>query len=406
MNRGQSRFSPVLLLAAALTITSCAAVSKRMPESINQMDDFLSKRNPGQCGLYHYNFERQAPRLYSESQIDSIHAAIDYIKTQCGPAPNIETTRLLLLMNQRKFDDTLIGSYTIPQMLWYRSEKEIVFRWRRWTDVYGPGSYSDNTHEKFLQFRTKLAESVVADTTLPASARAIGLTYEGEFDSSFSFIQSKEMRNSKLRESYDEYVSRVKRLFPARGNIAVFSGSWRPQGNNKFLGNHPEIGIQFGGETKSLRFDGVISYRFSSAKDSFLVDSLGQIVPTNTFNSWLFGVEAGYKFLDFHKFSSDIFVGLGYDVIFSVTKAGDPETLKSHGSLGASVGLRQRVFLNEQNGWYVGAIVRYCIVDYNNPRGTDLSGNTLSISLVTGWSLHETLYQFLRKLNYKGNWRR
>jgi hypothetical protein len=399
------RFAPLFLLTASTTLVSCAAVSKRMPATLEQMHGLLTTEHPGQCGVYHYNFERQTPRLYSEKQIDSIYNIIDFLKIQCGPTSNLEITQLLLLLEQRRYDDSLVGSMTVPQMLWYRSEEEYLFNWRKWSYIYGSPEFSDNTHERFLEFRSALAKNAATDSISAPAGRAIGLLYSGSFDSSFTLIQSKEMRGTKLGNCYEDYVVRVKNMFPARGNIALFSGSWRPQGNNRFLGNHPEIGIQFGSEWKSWRADGVISYRFSSAKDSFLVDSLGQIVATNTFNSWLFGIEGGFKFVDFSRFSSDLFVGIGYDVIFSVSLAGDPNSLKSHKSLGASAGLRTRYFLDKSSGWYIGGIMRYSLVDYGNKGGTDLSGNALSISLVTGFSLHETLHQFLKKLNYKGNWR-
>ena len=188
-----------------------------------------------------------------------------------------------------------------------------------------------------------------------------------------------------------------------RQNVGFLVGSWMPQGNNKLLGNHPEIGVQLGGESKFWRADGIFSYRCSRARNRYTVDSLGHSVTTDEFNSWMLGVEGGFKFLRSSTFSADVFAGLAYDVIFSIEEAGDPEEPVSHSSLAASIGLRQRFFLNQRSGRYIGAIVRYSLVDYDNPGGTDLSGNTLSISFIFGWIVHETLNQFLDKLNYKGS---
>jgi hypothetical protein len=290
-------------------------------------------------------------------------------------------------------------------MLLYRSEQEYLMRWTRYDFLYGISQPVDNTHDNFTKFQADLAERLTSDSTLTPGGRTLGLFYSGSFDSAFSFIQSDQMKGTALRKSYDNFVARTKQEYPSRGNISLLIGSWRPRNNLSLLGNHPEIGMQMGGEGKLWRFDGIISYRFLSAKNKFTVDSLGHLVSTDKFNSWLFGAEVGLKFLDKSTFSTDIFAGIGYDVIYSVTQSTDPEEYVSHGSLSINFGLRHRIFLDRRTGWYIGGIARYSMVDYNNPGGTDLSGNTLTISIVTGWSFHETLGQFLKKLNYKGNWR-
>lgn len=386
--------------------TSCAHVSKRMPAELERMHEFLTQNDPSTCKNYHYNFERQAPRLYNEQQTDSILDVIEYIKTECGPASNLEITRLLLLADRDQMVDSLIGRITVPQMLWYRAEQDYLIRRKNVATLYGWPEASDNTHENFTSFHKELGQKITGNTDRSLSEYAFGLYYSGKFDSAFSYIQADEMRETALRDSYDEYVRRIKDEFPTRGNAGFSFGGWIPRGDNKLIGNHPEIGLQFGGEGKRWRTDIILHYRFIDAKNNYEVDSLGTLVSTDDFSSWLIGVECGYKFFDKSVFSTDIFVGLGYDAILSIKKAGDPEEHKIHDSFTASVGLRQRIFLDRRRGLYIGGSVRYNLVDYDNSGGTDLSGNTMTFSVIFGWSLHKTLYQFLDKLNYKGNWRR
>ncbi len=395
-----------ILLVAQSCIASCAHVSNRLPQELSRMHDFLSEDDPGKCRKYHYNFERHAPRLYQENQIDSILSIVDFIKNECGPSADLEVVRLLLLMERDGFNDTLIGSATIPQMLWHRSKEERLLRWSHWDMLYGSEQPLDNTHDRFTEFITKLAAKVGSAANAAPSQQAIGLFYSGEFDSAFSKIQSRPMVRTALRENYAKFVEKTKKMFPTKGNVAFFTSSWRPRGANRLLGNHPEFGMQVGGEGRRWRSDFIVSYRFSSSKNRFVVDSLGTLVSTDEFNSWFIGLDGGYKFLDTKLFSADIFVGLAYDVLLSVTKDVDPKEYVNHRSLAASVGLRQRVFLNQKSGWYLGGMVRYSVVNYGNPRGTDLSGHTLTFSVVTGWSFQETLGAFLNKLNYKGNRRK
>ncbi|MCP4705250.1 MAG: porin family protein [candidate division Zixibacteria bacterium] len=387
-------------------LSSCAHVSKRMPGELKQMHEFLTQDDPSKCKNYHYNFERQAPRLYSIQRADSILDVIDYIKSECGPSANLEVTRLLLLTDQGHFDDSLIGFATIPQMLWHRSEQEYIRGWRNWSYLYGSKQPTDNTHDNFEQFQENLAQKVSSKSDVQPTGQTLGLYYGGEFDSAFSLIQSDELKGTAIQRSYNRYINRTKMMYPSRGHMSILMGSWIPQGNNKLLGNHPDLGFQIGGEGKLWRADFVFGFRFVQSKSNYLIDSLGQIVSTKEFSSTYLGAEIGLKFIDNSTISTDIFVGLGYDHLNSVKKINDPEEYVHHGSFTANIGLRQRIFIDKRKGWYIGGIVRYGLVDYNNPGGTDLSGNTLTISLVTGWSFHETLDQFFRKLNYKGDWRK
>jgi len=395
----------ILTLTIICFLMSCAHVSKQMPGELEKMHNFLTQDEPNTCQRYHYNFKRQAPRLYSLHHRDSIFKIIEYIKTECGSKSDLDVTRMLLLSDNGRYDDSLIGSDFIPHMLWFRSEHEYLVNREQWEYLYGSSHPIDNTYDNFNQFISGLANEISLQSDNMSTVQTLGLFYSGQFDSAFSQLQSDDLYDSKLRRKYDGYVNSAKLKFPTRGNTAFLLGGWNPQGKNRFLGSHPEIGLQIGGESKIWRLDGIISYRFTSAKNEYLVDSLGKSVPTKKFQSWLFGVDGGLKVFDNSIFSTDIFVGVGYDEIKSIKVANDTEEPIIHGSFAASIGLRQRIFLNRRTGMYIGGVVRYNFVDYGNPGGTDLSGNTLSISLLIGWSFHETLNQFLKKLNYKGSWR-
>ncbi len=399
----KSLLSLLLTIAALLSLASCASIRDRSAFEFEQMDKYLTSDDPGTCGRYHYNYERKAPRLYADGQIDSLLDVIDYIKTECGPASSLEVTRFLVLSERGEFGDSLIGPSTVPQMLVFRNRHEVSSYFRNWQYMYWTNEPVDNTQDNFARFEKQLAERVADDSNRTETERVMARFYAGEYDSAFSEIQAGSMRGTILRRSYDNFVADIKRQYPIRGNVAFLVGSWQPQGDLKFLGKHPEIGFQAGAEQRWWRVDGVVDVRFRNSPNEYLVDSLGQIVSTKKFYSVLLGCDAGVKLVDNMAFSTDLFVGLGYDYMGSVTQEGDPNTTKFHSSIGASVGVRQRFFLNPRSGWYVGGILRYGPVDYSNPGGTDLSGNVATISFITGWSFHETVNQILGKLNYKGS---
>lgn len=391
------------IIPALCCLVSCATMSRRMPHEtqFEDMGDFLTRNDPNACRTYHYNFEREVPRLYADEQRDSIFGVIEYIQSECGPASNLGVTRLLLLAEQGEFDDSLVGLSTVPQLLWHRTEQEYRSTWRQWDHLYGFGQPVDNTHDRFIEFQTELARQVADNEEANPSGRAIGLFYAGEYDSAFALIQADPMHGTALQHSYDDYVAFTKQRFPDRFNVAFLAGILIPQDDLAFLGNHPDLGLQIGGEGPRWRADVSVNYRFLSAKEEFTVEQGERLVSTDDFNSWLVAVDGGFKFLNNARQSSDVFVGIGYDVIHSARHEGHAE---NHEAISFSFGLRHRVFVNTRSGMYLGAQIRYTLVDYPNPNGTDLDGNTITVSLLSGWSLHETLWQFLKNLNYKGNW--
>jgi hypothetical protein len=299
----------------------------------------------------------------------------------------------------------MVGASTIGSMLRHRSEQEFLLDQYDWDGLYGQNPM-DRTHEKFTNFTSKLGSQLSEDRSVGECGRTIGLFYSGEFDSAFAVIQRPALRGTILGRSYQSFADRIKQKFPDDLNFALLLGNWNPQGENRLFGHHPDVGVQLGWEGRKFRADGTISYRFQSSDNPYTVDSLGNWVATTKFNSWLFGVDCGLKIFDTRTLSTDIFGGFAYDVVYSVTKATDPVEHVSHGSAGASIGLRQRIFVNARTGMYIGAMIRYSVVDYSNSGGTDISGNTVTVSAVIGWSVNETLQQFLKKLNYKGNWRK
>lgn len=400
----RSSFAVLLLFAFCLTV-NCSHISGRMPEEVADMHDFLTQHDVDECRNYHYNFERQAPRLYADNQADSILDAIEFIKTECGPASNLELFRTLLLTHAGRYDDTLIGSSTIPQMVWYRAEQDYRSVFNRWNFLYGLSRPIDNTHDNFERLNTQLAEQISVDSSAVPSARVIGLYYSGNFDTAMSLIQSDQCRGTALQAAYDDYVTQVKNMFPTRGNVAFLVGAWMPQNNIGFLGDHPNFGIQLGGEGKKWRGDLVLDLRFVDSKNEYIVNDNGSLVSTDEYSGLLLGIEIGRKLFDNRSFSTDVFVGLGYEQIVSGERSDDPDQGIIHGSIAPSIGLRQRFFLNDHTGWYIGGNIRYSYADYSNRGGTDLSGGAVTVSFITGWSMHATLQQFLKAINYKGSWR-
>lgn len=384
---------------------SYSQTSESAPDDKIRMHELLTQKDyMPECCRYFYNFEHLAPGLYHDNQSDSILNIIEFIKNECGHADDLEITRILLLADQGRFDDSLIDSSTIGLILGYR--------WTLWRmafcgfgSIYGRYLDRDSISDNFIRFNIDLGRKVASNADIAPAGRMIGLICSGEADSAFIRIQSPEFAGTKLRYNYDEYVERVRNRFRAKGNVCFSVGSWIPSGNIRLLGNHPEIGGQLGAEWKKWRGDLDINLRFVSAKHKYLVDSLGYPVYTKKYFGLNFGIDVGRKVYDRGAFSTDLFLGIGNELIYSISVAGDPKEYVWHNSVGLSIGLRHRFFYDPGRRYYIGSIIRLSSVNYDNPHGTDLSGSALSILLMWGGNFRQDLSEHFREINYKGSWR-
>jgi len=397
-------------------ITLIIIFSISYPNQLTADDSDNSRDSISDCSsetsaLYHSVFMDRVLRHYPEQKLDSINQIIDRIETECGKSSYTEAFKVLSSIDMGCYNDSLIDSNTISRLLWYRMKRDGFYnplsQVASHIELHEPASLfiPDNPLIKFDNFLINLAQRLDSKTDIPPSGKALTLLYGRDFDSAFSIIQSEDLQNSTPQNSYISLVHEVKRWYPHRYDMAVFIGGWIPSKGVTVLGNHPDVGLTVGSEWKTWRVGLTCNYRFLSAKDRYIVDSLGFRVRTDKYQSVLAGIELGYKIRDNQKYSTDIFLGLGYDVIWSIQKNEESPTYIYHESITPTFGLRHRFFLNQRNGLYIGGQARYSFADYNNPGGTDLSGNYLTISLIFGWSHHATLEDILNKLNYKGNWR-
>ena len=138
-----------ILISIILILTSCGHVTNRMSNELADMHDYLTEKEQADCYKYNYNFQRKTPRLYDEKKLDSINSIFEYIKDECGPSTGLETARLLILTEQGKYDDSLIGEATIPQMLWLRSSDEFDSYWLGYRYAYGFNRPIDNSSGNF-----------------------------------------------------------------------------------------------------------------------------------------------------------------------------------------------------------------------------------------------------------------
>ena len=155
-------------------------------------------------------------------------------------------------------------------------------------------------------------------------------------------------------------------------------GLWIPTGANKILGLHPEIGFSLGSiglnNTLLYEYHLVFMFKYLKSENEFIRDNDNTLSSTDSFFGGYFGLEFSLALFYNSSFSFNTGVGIGYD---GFDTSHDEEDSKSINSFNFNAGFDLK-FYDRQ---YVHIIrTRYNVVDYDNGRGTDLSGHSISIS--------------------------
>jgi hypothetical protein len=99
------------------------------------------------------------------------------------------------------------------------------------------------------------------------------------------------------------------------------------------------------------------------------------------------------------KSEIDVVGGIGYDGFEAISEDVDAGIgSKSINSLNINIGAGYRYYYKKNSGQYVCLQPRINAVNYANKGGSDLSGNTLSIRLIWGFSSNDGRDQQLQRL--------
>jgi hypothetical protein len=363
-----------------LLVSTAWAVDKQ--ERNADMERVLTEKSPTRCADYYYNATLLVPRLYREHKLDSINLVLDYWEKQCGANSRITRVRILTSIDAESFSEELYDSTIIYDLISFR-------RAREWINKYGYSDWGrgDSRSESVLaqqdfdRFTTSLADSLTLRTDSTSLSHFFALYFSDQFDTALALLQNN-LGTSQLRESYDLYVYRLKRMEHEGTNYAVWSGAWLPRGNNEVLGNHPELGFAYGKEYGFGSLDMIMAVRVGKSKNEYVVKSEGDLVTTRDHVGLYVGAEYGYPVLFTSRISTDLQVGLGVDGILSVNESDDKP--KELDAFALSAGIRQRIYFGRYRTWYCGLQARYYYPFRDNKDGTSLKGGAIGLSFLIG----------------------
>jgi hypothetical protein len=273
-------------------------------------------------------------------------------------------------------------------------------RWsHRYGYRYGYGYSNDNQYSNPLnKFTSKLSKTLLETKELSAVERFLLRIYANDFDQPlFQMLDSDELNGTRIKELYLQ--EKQKREKAGNFNNAWMLGVWIPQGNLEILGMHPFIGYRFGVKYTKLAVDLSLGFKFGKSPNTYQVYKDDIIWDTDYFVGWYLGLDAGYElFRLWKKNSIDLIGGIAFDGFDSLNEkiegCKNERMSKNINSLNLNIGLGYKFHFQKQrnNQRYLGIDVKYNLVNFKNPHGTNLAGNTYTINLILG-NIIGDLYQ-------------
>ena len=138
--------------------------------------------------------------------------------------------------------------------------------------------------------------------------------------------------------------------------------------------------------------------RFVSSPHYYKVYSQNTVMTTRHFVGGYVGIDIGREMWRRGKSEFDVVGGIGYDGFEAIQEDVDAGiNSKSINSLNINIGVGYRYYY-KKSGPYLSLQPRLNTVNYANKGGSDLSGNTISIRLIWGFSSNDVRDQQLERL--------
>lgn len=167
-------------------------------------------------------------------------------------------------------------------------------------------------------------------------------------------------------------------------NIGIITGIWIPTGKIEILGAHPQFGFFMGGKRCRFEYSLSVLGRFLAAADEYTVKYEGVLYDTTGYFGWYLGMDFGYEIFYRKRNGFLLLAGVGWDA-FRSEYIEEEEIPVIRNSFNFNSGVGYRFYYREMESMsYIEVDFKYNFIDYNNPGGTDLAGNAVSVLFIWG----------------------
>lgn len=347
----------------------------------NDLLDQLSRKAPN-CENISFNAAELITRLYGDSKYDSIALVAREWEFSCGMSEPLFRLKVLLEIEKGDFSEDLYQDEPVLVFIDNYETRTAAAKQKNFRQVYEFykiffGYIPINSD---FDIMTSLwADALLEKEEHAPAAKVWCLVYGNKADSAFALLKKKELRGTKIQETYDGEVTKAIRMVD--GNLGFIAGVAVPSGSlADVVGVKSLWGFQLGAKYRKMQYDLTLAFRPGKPQQEYVVMHQGDLVYTNHYFGGYIGADLAYELSRMKMTELDLLTGVafdGFDAIEGNTNQGIKG--KSINSLNLNAGLGYRIYTSEKG--YLGLQVKYNLVSYNNKSGTNLDGNYISAAL-------------------------
>jgi hypothetical protein len=347
----------------------------------NNIDRELLIQTPN-CENVAYNSSRLIDIYFAKKNYDSINVVSNKWEEFCGATEPVFRLKVLSQIQSRQFsEEWMERDYLLNYIFLYldrldyskESNSKLLYERYKITFGYIP------LNSTFDDLTVVWANSLLENTDIKPIERAFCLLYSNQSDAFWQMLKDQKALGTKLQDVYAELVRKTNKKYET--NLGLISGVFLPNGNlAQVIGAKALFGFQAGMKINKLQYDLSIIFKAGSPRQDYEVLYNNEIIKTDAFSSGYIGLDLAYQLSNNKKHEFDALGGIGYDYMFAVLADTEKNTdpLKFN-SLNLNAGIGYRFYLKRMS--YIGIQAKYNFIDFNNIRGTDLSGDYVSLIL-------------------------
>lgn len=343
-------------------------------------EKLMTRRLPS-CQDIQYNSATIIPELHAAGKKDTLAQLMRFWKAQCGYSSYYFAYLTLSAIHERRFSENLYGNAPLIDLLdAFRVESSPQ---PRYVCVDCSPLYPTPANESYVHFIRDIAKTALDIDGLSPLERLLALYYSSPDEAVLDELMKGQYgvrvgvgtRNGRTPGAVQRRLS----------DYSIGLGVWVPNGNLSVLGPHPFLGLYAGSLGKRWEHGIAMNVRFLRSANRILVREEDSLFNSNYYFGLQLGYEAAYALYAKPSHRLEILGGAGVDIqqLLNEERFGyrDNYTNTAY-SLNVNGGLGYRYFYSKFG--YVGVQARYHAINFCNPRGTDLTGNAITIGLVWG----------------------
>ncbi len=322
------------------------------------------------------------PGYYQAEDTDTLQAILRYWEESCGITEPMMRFTILWQIETNTFNEDWLPDHLPAMLMDYREATESE------TDTHDYFHFGEWEYhaidEGYRRFTSSMAERLQAYEDLSPVESFFANFYGHDFERAMSWLGDGALEGTRVDSLYAEHIEESREIRPAGYTHGGFYfGFWSPSGNLDALGVHPQVGMSMDMIRGRALYGFQLRLGFGDTSRPYTTEIGGNHVSTNNFLQLTAGLQLGVDLLNSASHSLFMTGGLAYDAIDPTSAAereagltGNLQTL----NLNTGLTLHRRF----ERGNLFSIMVNYHIVNYDNPGGTDLSGNVLTFGIAYG----------------------